>query len=412
MTHPVVVVGGGQAAVQLCLALRKEKYDGGIVVYSEEDELPYHRPPLSKAYITGNTDDEKLAMRPASFYESRHVDLRLGSEVTAIDKDRQLVETAQGTQPYSTLVLATGAVSRALPIEGVDAAGVFELRDLPDARNIRQHLESTNRVVIIGAGFIGLEAAAALNKSGKSVTVFDTADRVMGRAVSEEVSDWFARTHRQAGIEIFLNEGVAKVVADDNGKVTGVERHNGEVLAADMVLVGIGVLPHTRLAESAGLACDNGVVVDQYCRSSDPSIYAAGDCANHPNPFAGGRQLRLESVQNATDQARTIAGAIVASMDIDRSANPYHAVPWFWSDQAEHSLQMAGLAFDVDHREVRGNPQDGSFSVFQFSGGAVVAVDSVNASRDHMIARKLLGAGVSPTRAQASDLEFDLRGLL
>ncbi len=412
MTDPVVVVGGGQVAVQLCLALRKEKYQGDIVVLSEENELPYHRPPLSKAYITGKTDDEKLVMRPFSFYESRNIDLKLNTAVTAIDCDRQTVHTQNSALKYRYLVLATGALARQLPIEGKDANGVFELRDLPDARALKAHLDGAADVVVIGAGFIGLEAAAALRQTGCRVTVFDTADRVMGRAVSPEVSQWFTETHTQAGINILLNEGIARIAVDSNHQVCGVVRQNGETVSADTVLIGVGVLPHVELADSAGISCDNGIVVDEYCRTSTPAVFAAGDCASHPNRFAGGRHVRLESVQNATDQARTIAGVIAAADQGDQSAAPYAAVPWFWSDQAEHSLQMTGLAYDVNGRVTRGDPDAGSFSVFQFNGAQLVAVDSVNASRDHMLARKMLASSVSPSFEQVADSDFDLKTLI
>ncbi len=413
MAAPVVIVGGGQAAVQLCLALRKEKYAGDVVVCSEESELPYHRPPLSKAYITGKTDDEKLLMRPESFYQSRNIDLRLNCMVSAIDPAAKSVTTAQGENlPYQYLVLAMGARARHLPVKGRDAVGVVELRDIKDARQIKDRLSGCKKVVIIGAGFIGLEVAAALNVQGVGVTVFDTAERVMGRAVAPEISRWFEATHRAAGIDIHLGEGITEITAADDGNVSGVVRSNGERINAEMVLIGIGVEPHTDLASAAGLDCENGIVVDQYCQTSDPSVFAAGDCANHPNVFADGRRVRLESVQNATDQARTIASAIAATENNTPPDKPYAAVPWFWSDQAEHSLQMAGLSFDADTHITRGLPADGSFSVFHFRGNDLLAVDSVNASRDHMLARKLLGARISPTRLQAEDVDFDLKTLL
>jgi 3-phenylpropionate/trans-cinnamate dioxygenase ferredoxin reductase subunit len=411
LTDPVVVVGGGQAAVQLCLALRKEKYSGDIAVLSDDESLPYHRPPLSKAFVTGETDEEKLVMRPASFYETREIDLVLGATATGIDLANRRVVTGNTGYQYRHLVLANGAVSRKLSVEGSDASGVFELRNLDDAKAIKRQLESTSSVAVIGAGFIGLEVAAALNRGQCKVTVFDTADRVMGRAVSVEVSDWFAEMHRAAGIDILLNEGVARICVDANGRTVGVERTNGDVIDADMVLVGIGVLPDTGLAEAAGLACDNGVLVDEFCRTADPAVFAAGDCANHPNRYAGGRRVRLESIQNATDQARVVA-SVIASSGAGKAPSPYNSVPWFWSDQAQHSLQMAGLAFDVDNRVVRGSPADGSFSVFQYSADKLVAVDSVNAARDHMLARKLLAADVSPTASSAADDSFDLKSLL
>ena len=409
MTDPVVVIGGGQAAVQLCLALRKEKYDGAIVVFSNESEPPYHRPPLSKAYITGKADDTKLPMRTESFYPAKTIQLNLDAEVLRIDTSLKTVSIKSGTQAYSFLVIATGAVARPLIIEGRDATGVHELRDIHDARKIKASLESSTQVVVVGAGFIGLEVAAAANTAGKNVTVFDMADRVMGRAVAPLISEWFEKTHRDAGIEIHLGESIKRIVSDKNGRVTGVERNNAEIIEAQMVLVGIGVLPATDIAAAAGLNCDNGVVVDEFCRTSDPYVFAAGDCANHPNVFADGGRVRLESIQNATDQARVIAAAICAEHTSEKT---YNTVPWFWSDQAEHSLQMTGLSIDADRHVIRGDPDTGIFSVFHYRQDTLMAVDSVNTARDHMLARKLLTAGISPTIEQAADVNFSLLELV
>lgn len=412
MSAPIVIVGGGHAAVQLCLALRKEKVDTEIILYSAEAELPYHRPPLSKAYITGKATDDKLPLRPESFYAGKNIDLRLNDAISAIDNNAKTVTGQSGAQEYSSLVLATGAVARPLPIEGRDVGGVFELRDLQDAKSIKAALHQTTSLVVIGAGFIGLEVAAAVNQmQGTKVTVFDTADRVMGRAVAPQISRWFEQTHRAAGIDIHLNESVSSILSHD-GVATGVQRADGTVVDAELVLIGIGVLPNSDIAAAAGIQCENGVVVDQHCRTSDPHVYAAGDCANHPNPFADGRQLRLESIQNATDQARVIAGAIAAADNPELEAGPYNAVPWFWSDQAEHSLQMTGLSFDADQHLLRGDTESGAFSVFHYRGEKLLAVDSVNASRDHMLSRKLLTAGISPTFEQATDTQFDLMQLL
>ena len=409
VSDPVVIVGGGQAAVQLCLALRKEKYDGEIMIFSAESEPPYHRPPLSKAYITGQADDSKLAMRPESFYPAKNIQLKLNDEVLSIDASAKTIASASGKQAYSSLVIATGAVARPLQIEGRDAKAVYELRDIHDARSIKAALEKANHVVVIGAGFIGLEVAAAANQSGKKVTVFDMADRVMGRAVAPLISHWFEKTHRAAGIDIHLQESIKGIVSDDSGHVTGVERNSSEILEAQLVLIGIGVLPNSDIASAAGIQCDNGVVVDKYCRTSNPHIYAAGDCANHPNVFADGRRVRLESIQNATDQARVIASAIVAGGEATRA---YGAVPWFWSDQAEHALQMTGLSFDADSYAVRGEPASASFSVFHYRQQQLLAVDSVNSSRDHMLSRKMLAAGVSPTPEQVEDTSFNLLDLV
>lgn len=408
MSEPVVIVGGGQAAVQLCLALRKEKYDGAIMILSAESEPPYHRPPLSKAYITGKADDSKLPMRPESFYPGKNIQLKLNDEVLSIDTSLKTITSTSGKQAYSSLVIATGAVARPLAIDGRDAEGVHELRDIHDARMIKASLEKATRVAVIGAGFIGLEVAAAANQSGKKVTVFDMADRVMGRAVAPMISHWFEKTHRAAGIDIHLQESIKRIVSNDAGHVVGVERNDSEIIEAQLVLIGIGVLPNSDIAVAAGINCDNGVLVDEYCQTSDPHVYAAGDCANHPNKFADGKQVRLESIQNATDQARVIAAAIAGSS----AAKPYIAVPWFWSDQAEHSLQMTGLSFDADAHVVRGDPDSASFSVFHYRQQRLLAVDSVNASRDHMLARKLLAAGISPTAEQAADTELNLLALV
>lgn len=413
MTEPVIIVGGGQAAVQLCLALRKEKYTGAITIYSAESDYPYHRPPLSKAYITGKADDENLPMRAESFYSSKNIDLRLNDEVTSIDVANKTVSSASGSQRYSNLVLATGAIARPLSIEGREVQGVFELRDIADARAIKSALPGVSSIAVIGAGFIGLEVAAATSQTGKNVTVFDMADRVMGRAVAPQISHWFEKTHRAAGINIHLNESVVRIVAGDDGVVSGVQRADGSIAEAQLVLIGIGVLPNSEIAASAGVKCENGVLVDEFCRTSSANVFAAGDCANHPNVFADGRQLRLESIQNATDQARVIA-KVIASGEPESTTEPepYQAVPWFWSDQAAHSLQMTGLSFDADQYVLRGDPESGSFSVFHYRAKRLLAVDSVSCPRDHMLARKLLAAGISPAPEQAADTQLNLMDLL
>jgi 3-phenylpropionate/trans-cinnamate dioxygenase ferredoxin reductase subunit len=412
MADPVVIVGGGQAAVQLCLSLRKSKYDGPIVMYSAEPELPYHRPPLSKGYLLGKTDDDKLPMRPDTFYVAKAIDLKLGVEVTSIDLAAKTVMAGTAQQSYSHLVYATGASARQLPVEGADLGGVHCLRSLAHSRAIKADLEQTDSLVVIGAGFIGLEVAAAARSLGKKVTVFDTADRVMARAVAPDISRWFEQMHADMGVEIRLSEAIDSIGGAD-GRVSHVNCTNGEQLAAQMVVIGIGVTPEMAVAEAAGLACDNGVLVDEYCRSSDPFVYAAGDCASHPNRYASRDRIRLESIQNATDQARVIAANIVAG-ETGQTAEltPYTAVPWFWSDQGDHSLQMTGLSFDAEQFVVRGDPASGSFSVYHYRAGNLLAVDSVNMPRDHMLARKLIEAGVSPDASQAADPDFDLKALL
>ncbi len=391
--------------MQLCLALRKEKFDGAVIMYGAEQEYPYHRPPLSKGYITGKDDDSKIAMRPASFYSGRSIDLRLADEVESIDLAERSVTAGSGSQSYDYLVLATGASPRHLQLPGSDLNGVNALRSIEDARQIKKQLEQASSVVIVGAGFIGLEIAATAALMGKEVAVFDLADRVMARAVAPQISDWFENTHRQSGVRFFFGESITGIEGID-GNVSAVRRADGSNLQTQLVIIGIGVVPNTGLAEAAGIYCDNGIVVNEYCKTSQARIFAAGDCANHPNRFAQGASVRLESVQNATDQARVIAAAIAGK------PKPYDAIPWFWSDQGANSLQMAGLGFGADQFITRGDPADNSFSVFHFKDSQLLAVDSVNHPRDHMLARKLITAGVSLSPEEASATDFDLKSAL
>jgi len=423
MADPVVIIGGGQAGVQLCLSLRKSKFDGPVVMYSAEENAPYHRPPLSKGFLLEKVGEDKLPMRPLSFYSAKSIDLQLGRRVTSIDLAGKFITCSddQGgddRQPYSWLVLATGASPRQLPIEGVELDGVHCLRNLDDSRAIKAGLSGVNSLVVIGAGFIGLEVAAAARSLGKRVTVFDSADRVMARAVAPAISQWFQQMHEESGVDLRLGESISAVGGND-GRVSHVDCANGERLAAEMVVIGVGVTPDSEVAARAGLHCDNGVVVDEYCRTSDPFVFAAGDCASHPNPFANVHRLRLESIQNATDQARTVATNIAASAEGSATApvkpaalSSYCSVPWFWSDQGEHSLQMAGLSFGADSYVTRGEPASNSFSVYHYRAGNLLAVDSVNMPRDHMLARKLIEAGVSPANEQSADPSFDLKSLL
>lgn len=407
---PVVIIGGGQAAVQLCLALRKEKVSSPVLMLSEESEYPYHRPPLSKSFLSGETDLEKLAMRPVSFYETKDVQVELNTQVTEIDPVNKTVTANSATHKFQSLVMATGARPRALPIPGAELSGVHLLRDIEHSKNIKSELESAVNVVVIGAGFIGLEFAAVANAMKKRVTVFDTADRVMARAVSPDVSAWFEKNHSASGIGIRLNDSVAAIEGD--AKVQRVITADGEELDCDLLVIGIGVVPNSELADKANISCDNGIVVNEFCETSAPDIYAVGDVASHPNPFFGGKMIRLESVQNATDQARVVASTVAGNR------KPYHSVPWFWSDQGEHSLQMAGLSDNAD-QFVRRNPKPAdnaaspeSFSVFHYSAGKLQSVDSVNSPRDHMLARKLIAGGVSPAPEQVADPDFELKSLL
>lgn len=409
MTAPgIVIVGAGQAGVQAAEALRAGGYEGSITLLGDEPHGPYHRPPLSKAWLAGEMDAAQLVMRAPEMLARKGIELRTGLTVQRIDRDAKTLQLADGSAlPYTSLVLATGARPRALPLTGGDAAGVLPLRSRADASAIAERMsvciEKDLPIVVIGGGFIGLEVAATARKKGARVTVLEVAPRLLGRVLAPVLSDWYASLHRGHGVQLMLNAQVAGIEADATG-VSGVKLADGSVLPAGLVVVGIGVVANDQLARDAGLACDRGIVVDACGRTSDPAIVAAGDCT--ARRLADGSLLRLESVQNATEQGKSAAAALLGQ---DR---PFTATPWFWSDQYDRKLQMAGLSTGADAWAVRGDMAGGSFSVYHFQDDRLLAVDSVNAAKDHLQARKLLDAGVSPTPWQAGDVSFDLGGLL
>ncbi|WP_374519323.1 NAD(P)/FAD-dependent oxidoreductase [Hydrogenophaga sp.] len=404
----IVIVGAGQAGVQTAEALRAGGFEGPITLLGDEPHGPYHRPPLSKAWLAGEMDAAQLVMRAPEMLARKNIELRTGVTVQRIDRAAKCVALADGsTLPYSGLVLATGATPRALPLPGANAPGVLPLRSRADASAIAERmgtcLEKGLPIVVIGGGFIGLEVAATARKKGATVTVLEAAPRLLGRVLAPVLSDWYAELHRGHGVQLMLGAQVAAIEADASG-VTGVKLADGTVLPAGLVVVGIGVSANDQLAREAGLECDRGIVVDGCGRTSDRSIVAAGDCT--ARRLADGSLLRLESVQNATEQGKSAAAALLGQ---DR---PFTATPWFWSDQYDKKLQMAGLSIGADTWAVRGDMASGSFSVYHFQGQRLLAVDSVNAAKDHLQARKLLDAGVSPTPEQAGDAGFDLGGLL
>lgn len=400
----IVIVGAGHAGVQLAASLREEGFEGAITLLSDDPRLPYQRPPLSKAYMKREATADSLILRGPAFYEQKQIDLRLGVAAEAIDRAAHAVRLRSGeTLAYSRLVLATGGLARPFAVPGADLAGVHVLRDMGDADALRDRLENSKNVVVVGAGFIGLEFAAVAAKAGLNVAIVEVAPRVMGRAVSPALSDFYAEAHRGFGADVLLGMGVAAIVGT-GGKASGVKLSDGRVLPADFVVVGIGVVARDGLAKAAGLDCPNGVRVDAQLATSDPDIFAIGDVALHPNAW-GNREMRLESVQNATDQARALARTL--------SGTPtrYDALPWFWSDQGDLKLQMVGLMDKAETFVTRGDPAARAFSVFGFAGGRLVAVESVNKPGDHMLARKLIGAGVAVTPEQAGDAAFDLKAL-
>jgi 3-phenylpropionate/trans-cinnamate dioxygenase ferredoxin reductase subunit len=398
MQPGVVVVGGGQAGLEAAAALRTQGYEGTVTLICEEPHAPYQRPPLSKDFLTGKQEADSVFLRALAYYEKHRVDLILGERVTEIDRRAKLVRLATGgTIGYAQLILAVGARNRPLQVPGAEHA--LHLRTLNEAVTLKQRLaESRRHVVVIGGGFIGLEVAAAARAAGKPVTVIEATPRLMSRAVSPALSEFFLDMHRAEGAEVLLNSTVEEVDPD------GVILADGRRVPADLVVAGIGVLPNTELAYGAGLEVDDGILVDQFLRTSDPEIYAIGDCADHPNVFAGGR-ARLESVQNAVDQAKCVARTITGK------PGPYREVPWFWTDQYEIRFQMAGLSAGQDETVVRGRIQDRKFSVFYFKRGQMVAVDSVNRFGDHITARKMLAASTPLTPEQAADETLDLKQL-
>jgi 3-phenylpropionate/trans-cinnamate dioxygenase ferredoxin reductase component len=404
----MVIIGAGQAGVQVAESLRAGGYADAITLLGDESYPPYHRPPLSKAWLAGELDAAQLTLRAPEALARKNITLLTGAKVSAIDTKSRTVTLSNGSMlAYDGLALATGATPRALPVTGADADGVLALRTRDDASAIVRHLENCAEknlpVVVIGGGFIGLEVAATARKRGLAVTVLEAAPRLLGRVLAPLLSDWYAQLHKNQGVGIVFNAQVSAIDSKD-GHVAAVTTADGRRFPSGLVIVGIGVTANDSLARTAGITCDRGIVVDACARTSAPGVVAAGDCTARRLP--DGSLLRLESVQNATEQGRSAAAALLGQ------ERPFVATPWFWSDQYDKKLQMAGLSGGADHWVVRGTLAAGTFSVCHFNGGRLIAVDSVNASKDHLLARKLLDAGVSPTQAQAADTTFDLAELL
>jgi 3-phenylpropionate/trans-cinnamate dioxygenase ferredoxin reductase subunit len=400
----VLIIGAGQAGLQAAASARDAGFDGPISLIGEEPYSPYQRPPLSKAFLKGEMDEEGLELRAPDFYRDADIALTTGVRALSIDRSARRVSLSNGeAAAYDQLVLAMGARNRPLKVPGADLAGVMFLRGLQDALAIKAAIISARRAVVIGAGFIGLEFAAVAAAKGLEVTVVEIGPRVMGRALSPAMSDFFARQHRVMGVTLRLETGVTQIVGD-GGRATGVVLTTGESLPADLVLIGIGVTPEIELAAAAGLAVGDGILADDHLRTSDASIFAIGDLSLHPNRFAP-RPVRLESVQNAIDQGRAVGATLAGQPTV------YDKAPWFWSDQGPFKLQMAGLNMDCDQAVLRGDPASDAFSVFLFRAGILAAVESVNRPVDHMAGRKLLTGGVAITPEQAADEAVDLRRL-
>jgi 3-phenylpropionate/trans-cinnamate dioxygenase ferredoxin reductase subunit len=397
----VAIIGAGQAAAQLIDSLRRRGHAGAITLVGDEG-FPYQRPPLSKKYLAGELGLDRLQLRQPSYFDEQRVELRLGRRATAIDRHAKQVQLVGGaTLDYEHLIIATGSHPRRLKMPGADLAGVHYLRSLSDADHLRTEVHVGQRAVIIGGGYIGLEVAATLRQLGMEVTVLEMADRVMNRIVAEPVSRYYEREHASHGVKIELDVGVLALQGDTNGRVCAVETNRGAI-AANLVVVGIGVLPTDELAQNAGLACDNGIVVDEYCRTSDQAIFAIGDCSNHPSAHYG-RRVRLESVDNAFEQANTVA------TNITGTPTKHDRVPWFWSDQYHHKLLIVGLADGHDQAILRGDQANHSFSVCYLRDGEFIAIDTVNMAKDQMAARKLIASRMRPDPNKLADISIALK---
>lgn len=400
MAQKVVIAGAGHAAGQVVATLRQKQFDGDIVLIGEERWLPYQRPPLSKKYLAGELPAERLHFKPPDFYDDPAVDVRLNTEISAVHCVDHNIETAAGDRvDYDKLVLALGSRARQLNVEGNNLGGVHYLRTIDDVDRIRRDLDIAEDVVIVGAGYIGLEVAAVTRQLGHNVTVLEMADRVMSRVVSPAVSDFYQAQHVQHGVELLLSTGLEAIVGND--KVQAVKTSDGRTLPADTVIVGIGVLPNTELAATAGLDVDNGIVVDNRCQTSDADIFAVGDCTSHPNSIYG-RRLRLESVHNALEQAKTAAANICGEDAV------YAQVPWFWSDQYDLKLQIAGISDGYDEVVIRGDPQVASFSCLYLRAGRLVACDAINAPRDFVQSKALIAERmtIDPRRLRDSGTQL------
>ncbi len=403
MSQRIAIAGAGHAAGQLVTSLRQNKFEGEIVLVGDEPYLPYQRPPLSKKYLAGELDAERLYVKPASFYEEAEVELRLNTRIEAIERDERCLCIEGGERiAYDKLVLAVGSRVRRLPVDGVTLPGVHYLRSIDDVDGIREGLESGRRIVVVGAGYIGLEVAAVARQAGLDVTVIEMADRVMSRVVSPELSDFYQIEHTDQGVKLRLSTGVQSI----NGKrrVKSVTTSAGDDLPADLVVIGVGIVPNTELASAAGLEVDNGIVVDDHCRTSDPDIYAVGDCTLHPNGIYG-RNLRLESVHNALEQAKT-AAANLCGADV-----AYSQVPWFWSDQYDLKLQIVGLSEGYDEVVIRGNPAERSFSCLYLKDSRLIAIDAINAPRDFVQSKAIIAAGEPIEKEHLADPETQLKDL-
>jgi len=401
MSSTILIIGGGQAGAQAIDTLRREGFGGRLVLVSDEPYLPYQRPPLSKKFLSGELAADRLPFRHQSFYDEHRIELKLGIRAVQLDLAARRVTLANGEEViYDRLLLCTGAVSRQLTCPGADLPGVHYLRGIGDVPKIQEGLKPGSRAVVIGGGYIGLETAATARKMGCTVTVLEMADRVMNRVVAANVSEYFAHEHRTQGVKLVCNTRVVRL--EGTSRVERVMCADGSSYETDLLVVGVGALANMELATAAGLACENGIVVDEYCRTSDPAVFAAGDCTYHPS-LRYDMRVRLESVDNAFEQAKT------AALNMLDKPTTHDRVPWFWSDQFDNKLLIVGLSQGHDQQVTRGDPATRSFTVCYLKGGELVAVEAVNHSKDYMAARKLIADRARPNIDKLADPQVALK---
>ncbi|MEQ1547725.1 MAG: FAD-dependent oxidoreductase [Chakrabartia sp.] len=406
MRYDILIVGAGHGGAQAAIMLRQQKFEGTIAIIGDEPEIPYERPPLSKDYFAGEKEFERILIRPAKFWDERDVAMLTGQRVVSVDPAAKTVSTEAGTSiGYGKMIWATGGAPRMLPLPGNDLVGIHGVRTKADADAMMASLDRVEQVVVIGGGYIGLEAAAVLTKLRKKVVVLEALDRVLARVAGEPLSRFYEAEHRAHGVDLRLNV-VTKEFVGHGGHITGVALADGEIIPCQMAIVGIGIIPAVQPLIDAGAEGGNGVAVNTLCETSLPDIYAIGDCAAHTNDFAGGATIRLESVQNANDQANTVAKAICGD------PHPYHAVPWFWSNQYDLKLQTVGLSSSHDACVVRGDPINRSFSIVYLKEGRVIALDCVNAVKDYVQGKALVVNGLHADPAKLADTTIALKELM
>ena len=403
MEH-LVIVGAGQSAIQCITSLRKEDYPGLITLVGEEEHLPYQRPPLSKGFLEDTVSNERLYFKKLEFFVENKVQLKLGTKAEEIDIENNNIHLSDNTKlSFDKLVFATGSSVRKLDFPGKDLNSIHYLRGLDDALSIKKDLQTRQNIVVVGAGYIGLEVAAIAAKQNKSVTVIEMADRVMNRTVDPQISDYYLKLHQKNGVTFKFNTSLKEIVGTNNPEK--VICSDGTEVQADMVIIGAGIMPNVELAENAGLSCDNGIVVNEFGKTDHANIYACGDCTNHPNKLLN-KKIRLESVHNAMEQSKTVASSII------NKSLAYNQIPWFWSDQYDHKLQIVGLSGDHDKVIMRGDMSEAKFMLFYTKDENLIAVDAVNNSKEFLICKKLVANKVTIKADEISNPDTNLNDLI